>query len=282
MRNSQDWNPGLNSDNMKKYRLLIINSTILFIAATITEMTMHECGHFLAGIAEGAQGLSLHHNYVNYNDDLFPRVPKILIAAAGPFVSLLIGIIFHFICSRNVRRNLTFLFELYMSVFGYIGFFGYLMIAPFFIEGDTGFICHALGFPLWLTGMLAFSGMILLYLLIRSLTPYFVEMGTPEIISEPPERRNFIYSLILIPLGCGIVVTTLLNLPVPTTLSLIAPLFSPFTLMWTFGLAIHKNYPSNRYNINLAGLNRLSPGLFFLTGIIILINRLLVIGIYYH
>jgi hypothetical protein len=39
-------------------------------------------------------------------------------------------------------------------------------------------------------------------------------------------------------LFAGIIITNLLNLPVKTALSLIAPLTSPFTLMWANGYAL--------------------------------------------
>ena len=124
-------------DTIRKTQI-IINSTILFVVASTLEMTLHEFGHFFAAIMVHAKGISIHHNYVSNVDDGISLQSLLFIKGAGPFISLLIGILFQWICSHQTKRNMLFLFNLYMSAFGYIGFFGYLMIAPMFTGGDTG------------------------------------------------------------------------------------------------------------------------------------------------
>ncbi|MDB5225959.1 MAG: hypothetical protein JWN78_152 [Bacteroidota bacterium] len=265
---------------IKEYRFVIINSSLLFVIATILEMTLHECAHFIAAWQLHAANLSLHHNYVNYGDENLTTSKRIIIASAGPFISLLIGIAFQFICSRMQPRNLFFLFNLYMSVFGYIGFFGYLMIAPMFAGGDTGFVMRATGFPMWCIILIAIAGGFILYLLMKSLTKYFVEMGSEELIINPDQRKKFIHALMQYPLYIGIIITTVLNLPVPVLLSLIAPVFSPFTLMWSYGDALIKPYTSQHFNKNFKQLNSFSPMLIFVLFVVIAVNRYLVHGIY--
>ena len=90
---------------MKQYKYVILNSSLLFIIATILEMTLHECGHFVTAFYLQAQNLSLHHNYVDYAEDNLNTNYKIAIAAAGPIVSLLIGMLFHFICSKQTKKK---------------------------------------------------------------------------------------------------------------------------------------------------------------------------------
>lgn len=85
--------------------------------------------------------------------------------------------------------------------------------------------------PTWLTFIAAIFGVVILYMLIRKLIRYFVELSTEEITVTKDLRIPFINSLILYPLLIGIIITTLLNLPTPTFLSLIAPVCSPFTIM---------------------------------------------------
>src|SRR6185369_13864047 len=97
-------------------------------------------------------------NYTSYKIEELSRTAQILTVAAGPLFSLLLGIVFNILCERYSKRNLLFLFLLYMSAFGYIAFGGYLMIAPFFPNGDTGFICNTLHFPMWLTIISALAG----------------------------------------------------------------------------------------------------------------------------
>ncbi len=64
---------------IKQYKYVILNSTLLFVIATILEMMLHECGHFVTAFLLHAQNLSLHHNYVNYKDDNLTTSLKIQI-----------------------------------------------------------------------------------------------------------------------------------------------------------------------------------------------------------
>jgi len=265
-----------------KLKYVILNSTILFCVTHILQMTLHEFGHFFASIIVQANGISIHHNYVLNIDEGLPLKSIIFIKAAGPLVSLILGIAFHLICSKMRHRNLTFLFSLYLSVFGYIGFFGYLMLSPFFTDGDTGYICLALKFPAWLTISIAISGALTLYLLIRNLMKYFVEMGTKEIIDKKETRITFVHSLLTIPVILGIIITTILNLPTFATVSLIAPICSPFSFFWDYGNALNKNYNSKITNDHFNKLNNFNAGLIILLILTVIYNRLLVRGIYYN
>ena len=257
-----------------------VNSLILFVIASTLVMTLHEFGHFFASILVHAKQISIHHNYTSNVDEGLSLKSTLFIKATGPLVSLIIGVAFQFICSRQLRRSFLFLFNLYMSAFGYIGFFGYLIIAPMFPNGDTGYICYSLGFPIWLTIIIAIIGGIALYISINSLMKYFVEMGSKEIIENKDSRNSFIRSLLLFPLLLGIVITTLLNLPIPAFVSLIAPICSPLTFMWGYGNALKKNYSLDNANKSFQRLSKLNIWLFAFLFLIILFNRLLVIGIY--
>src|SRR5450432_1237996 len=265
-----------------KFKYVIINSTILFIVTCILQMTLHEFGHYFAAIIVHAKNISIHHNNVVNTDEGLPLKSILLIKGAGPLVSLLVGLVFQGVCARRKQRNISFLFELYMAVFGYIGFFGYLMIAPVFSGGDTGYICAALKFPIWLTIGIAIAGAILLYLLVRNLMKYFVEMGSKEILEKKESRISFVHSLVLLPVLLGIPFTTLLNLPIVALISLIAPICSPFTLLWDYSNALHKNYDLKTTNDNFDRLNKLNFILIILLIITIIYNRILVKGIYYN
>jgi hypothetical protein len=265
--------------NKTEQRNIIINSSLLFVVASIIEMTFHETGHYIAAMLTGAKEISLHHNYVMSNSDDLSLTAKIFEKAAGPLVSLFIGILFHIFCMKQTKRNLLFLFKLYMAVFGYIGVLGYLLISPFFTSGDTGYICYVLNFPLWLTSLIALTGGIIAFLLMRNLMKYFVEMGTAEIATNINLRQTFIPTLILYPLFIGIAVTTLLNLPVLTPLSLIAPLTSPFTIMWAYGYALKQKYPTTMMNKDLSSISRIDYKWIIIFVLIVVFNRILVCGI---
>jgi hypothetical protein len=267
---------------MPGQKYVTINSALLFVITSITVMTLHECGHFLAAILVHAKQIALHHNNETNIDAGLPLASVLFIKGAGPLVSLIIGMLFHLGCSLQAKRDTLFLFKLYMSAFGYIGFFGYLMIAPVFQGGDTGYICYALGFPPWLTITIAVTGGIVLFLIINKLMKYFVEMGSKEIIADKPGRIAFMFHLLIYPLASGLIITTLLNLPVPAFISLIAPICSPFTFLWGYGNAMYKKYPSANANKQFDSFNKIKPWLFISLALVIIVNRLLVHGIFWN
>ena len=261
-------------------RNIILNSTMLFVIASILAMTLHEFGHFFASILVHAQKLSIHHNYTSNTSEGLSLKSTLFIKSTGPLVSLIIGVLFHFICSRQLKRNVLFLFKTYMSLFGYIGFFGYLIIAPLTPGGDTGYVFYSLGFPIWVMIVLAVIGAIILYFLINILMKYFVEMATKEIVENKKNREKFVRSLIFFPLVIGIVLTTLLNLPVPVIISLIAPICGSLTILCGYDNASKKNYNLKNFSKEFEKLNKINLQLFAFFVLTIILNRLLVYGIY--
>ncbi len=256
---------------------IIVNSTILFVIAAILEMTLNELGQFFSSIFVGAQQISLHHNYVTNITNGLPLLYIIFIKGAGLFVSLGIGILFNYICFNQKRRNILFLFNLYMSLFGFIDFFGYLMVAPIFPKNVTGF----LELPLWMIYIVAIIAAIILYFIINSMMKYFVEMGSKEIVEDNAERHHFIHSIILFPCIIGIAITAVLIFPINTNYPRqITCVVSLFAILFPYKNALQKNYSiSNNYK-SMQELNEQNVWLYVFFILIILINRLLVSGIY--
>lgn len=266
---------------MMNKRNIIINVTIIFTLATIWQMICHEGGHFIAAILLGAKDVALFHNYASYNSSGLSLNATIFIAAAGPVTSLFIAILFHLICSTYTKRNILFLFFLYMSALSYISFFGYLMISPIFVNGDTGFIFSALNFPLWLKIVCALIGVALGYLFMKKLAPYFLQMLPANLTDDKKVRKQALDTIIESPLYWGIAVTVLLNLPVVTSLSLIYPACSPFALYWPHGYAMEIEGVKPNSSEAFEKLNKLSPLLIVLLTITIAVNRLLAMGLHW-
>lgn len=262
------------------YLFVLINSTLIFVIANILATTLHELGHYVAAQYMQAQNVVLHHNYASYSfKGLSVSVYRMIIVnAAGPLVSLLIGAFFHLFSSWKLKKDLVFLFYNYMAYFGYIGFFGYIMIAPFFDEGDTGFIMQALHFPVWAVVIVALTGLVILYKLSAKLTRNFVSMSPAEALESDHARAVFMYILILIPVFLGILFTTLLNLPVVSLLSLLAPILGPLTILWTFNLAIRKDYIGLISNDDFSSINKPSYVTIVILIAVVVMNRMLVDG----
>lgn len=255
---------------------IVINSSVAFIIASILEMTLHEGGHFCAALFSGYHA-TLHHNYVSYGD--MPLHTHIITALAGPAVSLFIGMICGGIINTKRLRGMNALVVLYLSIFGYIGFFGYVMIAPFFSYGDTGYVLNAIGCPMWLMVILSLSAVAVFYFLSKAWAVHFIGLMSRATASDFQKRKSFIYSLVLFPLFSGIIITTLLNLPVPTALSLIAPLTSPYVILWAFGHYLKKE---GRYFDEEESIGKkIYWGWLAVMALIIAVNRFLVSGIGY-
>ena len=105
-------------------------------------------------------------------------------------------------------------------------------------------------------------------------------MGSKELIENEVKRNKFVHSLILFPLFIGILFTTLLNLPIPTFASLIAPIFSPITLMYGYGNALKKKFNTESMNKEFELFNRFNYTLVIMLALVVIMNRLLVHGIY--
>ena len=263
-------------------RYIILNSSLLFITAQIIEMTLHEFGHFFAAIFVHAQQITLHHNYTSNIGDGLSQADFILIKSAGPVVSLILGAIFHWLCSVRTRRDSLQLFSAYMSVNGYIGFFAYLIIAPFLPNSDTGYVCFALGSPVWSIWLIAIAGGTAIYFLINCLMKYFVQMGPNEILETSESRQQFIQAIILYPLAIGIIGTTLLNLPVPVWMSLIAPICGNLLFLCGYDSALKKPYSFKHASMEFDRFNRFQISLIVLFFLVVVMNRLLVDGIAFN
>ena len=254
---------------------------MLFVIATMWHQTLHELGHFVVGKFFHSSDATLYHNYVKHDLSSLSGMERIFVAAAGPLFSLIIGILFQTICASYSKRNLFFLFCLFMSAFGYINFGGYLLISPIFTGGDTGYIFRQLGFPIWMTISFAIGGAFFLFYTIKMLSKFFVEMATEQIINDKSERRVFINSIVKYPLYLGVIISTIMNLPVIVFLSLLYPMFSPFTLFWSFGYLLDSPYPTANANKEMYKLNTLSPILIIAFILTIICNRLFVIGLHW-
>lgn len=262
-------------------RNIIINSSLLFIIAFLWQTTLHELGHFTAAILLHAKDVTLYHNYAVYNSNGLSMSNLLAIVSAGPLFSLFIGVLFHFLCSRYKKRNSAFLFLLYMSSFGYICFGGYLMIAPFFQNGDTGFVFHQLGFPLWLIIVFALLGVVFILFISKLLGKYFAEMATEEILNDKQQQKIFSDVLIKYPLYIGVIITTLLNLPVVAFISLLYPLGNPMNMFWIYGYVTDTKYATDNANKQFDKLEKIQPFLIVAFFITMIVNRLLVFGLHF-
>lgn len=260
------------------YFYVFLNSTILFIIANILETLLHEFGHYFTALAVGIPNVTIYHNYTLFDNSSVSELNRLLVSSAGPLVSLLIGIIFQWACKGRTKKDLVFMFQNYLSIFGYISFFGYLMVAPFISEGDTSLAFQILDFPLWLVISISVISMMFLYVIMFRLTRNFVLLSPYEALEINYARGRFMAILILYPLIVGVVATTMLNLPVAAALILVSPIVKPLIILFTYPQALKKNYRGVISNRDFDSINQFNYYPLIALFAVVILNRLLVLG----
>lgn len=257
---------------MKFERNLFINSLSVFVLTYLITQILHESAHAITGLAVGS-GPILYHNYVQSTIEV-SSFKATLIAAAGPLYSLSQAVICYLIIRRMKKSAVVNLFWTWMMLWGYIGFFGYVFMTPFFKYGDTGFVAEQLGISDIGRLVIGAVGISAFFFISR------IGFNKFAYLWREGDKKNFFNNLIFFPLIFGVVANTLLNLPVPTFLSLLAPLCMPWCVMMVYGNLLGQKdlTPQTRNESN--ALNDLSKPLLMSLAAVILINQILVFGVH--
>ncbi len=258
---------------------IIINATVIFTSAAIFLSLLYQVSRYIAAFLLGVKPLVLFHNSLSYPTIGLSDKRLVFIALSGPLVSLFAGFFCHFLCLEQQNRSLGFLFKLFLSGLGYTVFFGYLIISPFFSAGNKEIVTSILGFPLPITAILSVLCASSLFLIIRNLMQFFVEMGTTAIADSRLLRAKLISSVLLFPVLLGVLFTTLLSFPVQTSLGLLAPVLAPLALLCAYNTVLLKRYPFDMMNRDMTVLETISIRWIIVFGLLIVINRILVFGI---
>jgi len=212
-----------------KSRSLAINSIMIAVSTAIIATILHELGHYAVAVYY-EMNPELHHNYVITFGEGTPDQQAIR-AAAGPIVSLLLGIIFIVISVKIVKPSLTKLFLTWFGMQNLLIFFGYLLIAPIAKKGDTGKVFDHLGVPSYVSITISLLSFVVISILYGRFAKEFVYYKNEEtfVLSEN-KRQLFLY-----PILGSIVIVTLLNLPIVTWISLLPTVFMPMAYFATMG-----------------------------------------------
>jgi len=249
------------------------NSLMAYVSAFILTTIIHESGHFLAYRVLGESAV-IYHNYVQVQAQNLSLQIKVIAALAGPVISLVQGIIFALIVIKRRKNNAGDLMILWLSLLGFINFFGYLMLTPLSTDGDTGKVAELLHMPYFLRITIALIGIAILIIVILRIGKYFsafIPQG-----KEIVERRKYINSLIIFPIVAGSLINVLLALPVPVFLSIIYPATSSYVILSAYGVILKAGVtPASASLIE----SKISLHLVLLLLFGILLNRLFTPGI---
>jgi hypothetical protein len=241
-----------------------VNSILIYVTAALLTLVIHETGHFVVENLWHFNAV-MHPNYGSYSG-VASDFQKIIIATAGPLVSLIQGILSLFILKRLARKGVFSLFILWFSLHGLILFFGYLVCSPFFIYGDTGQVFYLLHFPIYATIIIALASVVILIKTLNKLSNNFHFYGQNII-----NRKSRLNQLLLFPLIIGGIITLSLQLPVPNFLLLFAGLTTPLMFLIVYGKLKDDNGDSPTVSID-----KLSISLCIVFIFTVVIVRLLV------
>ncbi len=253
--------------------VLLANSTVAFIGAFTFTTLLHELGHFVSYLAFGAHA-TLYFNQVQADDTTVSLTGVIVSALAGPVVSLLQGIVCAWWVRTRRQNDAAQLFLQWLALLGVINFFGYLMLTPLSSVGDTGRVAGLLGFPAWLSALIAIGGIAVLLVIVFRQDRHFARFlhGDPG----SRDRARWINVLVFFPIIVGSVVNVIFAFPIPTAISAIYPATSSLTVLAGYSAMLS----APRAELPASPLGRsVSWSLVAVAVALLVVNRLLVRGV---
>ncbi|MBN2365225.1 MAG: hypothetical protein EH225_04270 [Calditrichaeota bacterium] len=257
----------------KPLKNTLVNSTLAFISAFFITTFIHESGHFISYIIFGADPV-LYHNYVQTDDLQISKMAKIVSALAGPVISLFQGIVFALLVSIKRKNTVFYLFFLWLSLLGFVNFFGYLIMTPFSTTGDTGKAAEILEIAYLYRILIAFAGFGILIFINLKIGKYFSNFIPADLSMNM--KNKYVYHIMFFPIIIGSIFKTIFAFPAPAVLSVIYPATSSYVIMISFGIIL-KSDGIRTEGSEIQG--KIFNSMIFLSVFVILVNRLLTMGL---
>lgn len=252
---------------------ILTNSTLAFVSAFIITTFLHESGHYLSYWLCGGNP-TLFHNYVLTGDEPLGTAAIVISALAGPLTSLVQGLIFGMTVSKSRKNNMRHLLFLWLSLLGYVNFFGYLGMTPLSTRGDTGKVAELLNIDSSMRILIAIVGFIALVFFILKTARNFSNF-IPE-NQDLNKRARYVYCLMFFPIIIGSLFNTALAFPAVSFLSIVYPATSPYVIMSSFNVILK----SSSSAASPPGFeNKIMVPMVLLAMCAIILNRLLTLGV---
>lgn len=248
-----------------KNKYLGINSVLIALSSSIIATILHEFGHYVVAIYLNLNP-ELHHNYVIPLTEVSQK-SQILMAAAGPLFSLMIGILVLYASIKWIKFSLLKLFFLWLGLQNILMFLGYMLVAPIAKDGDTGMVFDYLGIPMFLSISIAISFFIFVNFLFSKFSNQFVFYKNEDLFNIQENSKQ----LFLWPILSSIVMMTILSFPIYSWVSILPSVFMPMTYFTTM-----ERYKKLKFTNAQVTISNLSVPLVILTIISIMLFRFLV------
>lgn len=257
----------------KSHRNIFVNSTLAFVSAFIITTIIHESGHYLTSYFFGSPS-KLYHNYVETSETQIRVLAVIIIALAGPFISLIQGVIASGLVLFRQKNTQQDLLLLWLGLLGFVNFFGYLMLTPLSTVGDTGKVAELLQIHYILRIGISLLGIAALLLIVMTTGKEFARFIPSA--SGLVEKRKYVNAILLFPIIIGSIINSILAFPVVAVLSVIYPATSPYVILSSYGKILKEINSSSNDSFIYQKISAFLIGLFI---VCVLINRLLTQGL---
>jgi hypothetical protein len=171
----------------RRSTLLLLNSGCAYTLALMMTITVHEFGHALAALAMGFTP-TVHPASVNYGTA--PPDMEVIIALAGPFVSLITGVLLLIVARAVPDRGFWRMVFIWLGALGVQEFSGYLMTGPFVSFGDIGEALQLLSAPGWVYALTFAVGVGGTALLGAIVTRRLMELTDPDGVGLAGQLRS--------------------------------------------------------------------------------------------
>jgi len=212
-----------------------LRPVVLLTAAYLIVMVIHEWAHALTAYALDVP-FTLFHYGVNLARDAGTPLELAAIAVAGPFSSLLLGLICWF-CYRRSGGLRAELLLLYLTTFGLGGFVGNLMSAAF--VGDFGRTAIYLRVPLVARYAASITGFILV-----SAVHFMAGWELRKLSAVGSGRLRSLIVMVVIPVVAGTAILALSFVPIPSALVFGRFAEASFWVFAAVGLLMSRRTPS--------------------------------------
>lgn len=211
-------------NGMKQNFARLADSVLAYGSALLITATVHEFGHGLTALLFGQHPTV----YGLHEEDIASSATAVgVIAAAGPIVSLIVGLIFLAIHKRLRGQGFGRYLTLWLGLLGIATFFGYLLTAPFYKDGDVYKVLAALGLASPLFSILSFLvGAVGVVQLARAGLPCLLNLTNRDMPLRPQMMALGFLTWLM---GSGIVLLAMIP-EVPYTLVMIGLFVPPINL----------------------------------------------------
>lgn len=183
-----------------------LNSALAFASAELLTAALHETGH---GLAAQALGFAPRIYAFYENNPTGTPAQSLIILAAGPITSLILGIAFLlWYRAGSARYSFGRLLLFWLAWLGIMQFVNYLIVTPWMTAGDTSQIADLLHWSTLPRYAVALVGIIALFSLTGLAAQTMYALATQDApIDTPRDRRRYIMRGFYLPLLAGTVLT---------------------------------------------------------------------------